>query len=454
MAKRVVVLNNILYFLKLIIIDKKIFIFILGNAEFKEASFLKKTFRVLSLFSGCGGMDIGFEGNFDVFPEFLNEVIHPEWVKKVTDNGLIRLPPTGFKTVFANDIMPESMRAWTKYFNNRRHKSEKVFKLGSVVDYVKIAKKDSKSQSIFPKNIDIVTGGFPCNDFSVAGKRLGFESHKSHKGTLRIDEPCIESRGQLYIWMKEVIEITKPYVFVAENVKGLVSLGDAKTIIENDFRGVDGGYVVVPARVLKATDYGVPQTRERIFFIGFRKDALKKKVLKAYETGLIPLEFDPYPIPTHAENSQGALKPYTTVRQALKGLPEPKFSNDLSHIRYSKAKFMGRHCQGQKEIDLDTPGPTIRAEHHGNIEFRRLSPKNGGKIFNEFHLEERRLTVRECARIQTFPDDYEFVIKEHNQRKFSVNATMAYKMVGNAVPPLLAYHVAQRLREIWNTIFK
>ncbi len=409
--------------------------------------------RILSLFSGCGGMDLGFEGDFDVFPEFLNEVIHPEWVKNRTGDGLVRLPPTGFTTVFANDIMPESMTAWINYFGKRESGKKKVFKLGSIVDFVKNAKRTPDSQTVFPDEIDMVTGGFPCNDFSVAGKRLGFESHKNHKGTLRIDEPSVESRGQLYIWMKEVIEITKPYVFVAENVKGLVSLGEAKAIIENDFQGVDGGYAVVPARVLKATDYGVPQTRERIFFIGFRKDALKKEVLKAYETGIIPVAFDPYPVPTHAECPQGALKAYTTVRMALSNLPEPNFSSDLSHINYSKAKYMGKHCQGQKEIDLDAPGPTIRAEHHGNIEFRRLSIKNGGKMLEEAHLSERRLTVRECARIQTFPDDYDFVIKEPEQRKFAVNATMAYKMVGNAVPPLLAYHVAQRLREIWGTIF-
>ncbi len=410
--------------------------------------------RTLSLFSGCGGMDLGFEGDFDVITEAINPKIHGDWLSYV-QGDTVRLPATRFLTVFANDIVPESRRAWEGYFSKRRN-IDCVYKLGSIVDFVRKAQENPTVKGVFPKGIDLVTGGFPCNDFSLAGRRLGFSSHKTHLGTSRLNEPTIESRGQLYIWMKEVIGLTRPKVFVAENVKGLVSLGDAKKVIERDFQGVDGGYLVVPARILKAVEYGVPQTRERIFFIGFRKDTLTKEALKALTSAKIPPEYDPYPVQTHAPMETECLLKYTSAGQALRGLPEPEESNELSQRFYSKAKYMGKHCQGQREIALELPGPTIRAEHHGNIEYRRLSKENGGLIQEEIEkrLPERRLTVRECARLQTFPDDYEFVVKHEGERKFYINTTMAYKMIGNAVPPLLAYHLAKRLEEIWDRLFK
>ena len=134
---------------------------------------------------------------------------------------------------------------------------------------------------MFPDDIDVVTGGFPCQDFSIAGKRQGFNSQKSHNGgKLSLDEPSIESRGQLYMWMREVITITKPSLFIAENVKGLTNLEDVKSIIEHDFAdAANGGYLVVPARVLHAADYGVPQSRERVIFFGFKKSALRSVIM-------------------------------------------------------------------------------------------------------------------------------------------------------------------------------
>lgn len=405
--------------------------------------------KVLSLFSGCGGMDLGFEGGFEVIKPAVNRDVHPDWIVDENDEW-VRLAETGFETVFANDIEAAAKRAWERYFGRSR-KVDGVYHIESVVGLVK-ADKANGSGFEFPRDIDVVTGGFPCNDFSLAGKRLGFNSHKTHDDKFRGDEPSVESRGQLYMWMKEVVELTKPKVFLAENVKGLMSLDDAKDVIENDFRQIAGGYVVVPARVLRAPEYGVPQTRHRVIFIGFRKNALKKAALKALTAEKIPIDYDPYPRVTHGG---GELMPYTSVRMALDGLPEPAESNDLTQKSYSKAKFMGTHCQGQKEINLDKPAPTIRAEHHGNIEYRRLSRDNGGLNFDELDagLKERRLTVRECARIQTFPDDYEFVIKNPGERRFVVNTTDAYRMIGNAVPPFLAYHLAKRIEALWERLF-
>jgi DNA (cytosine-5)-methyltransferase 1 len=418
--------------------------------------------KVISLFSGCGGMDLGFEGGFTILPESLNSKIHPDWAEK-QKNGTILLSRTSFENIFANDILKSARSAWIPYFS-KRGKSSESFHLESVVDLVK---KHQQGEHIFPNDIDVVTGGFPCQDFSVAGKRRGLNSHKNHLGIIQPEkeDPTEENRGRLYTWMRAVIELTKPKVFIAENVKGLVSLGNVKTIIENDFRSIDKeGYLLISGQVLNAADYGVPQNRERVIFIGFNKRFMRKEAQKALNELRVPDEYNPYPKKTHFKNiSNGSLpifgnydlRPYVTTRTALRGLAEPEMEqNDRSQMFYSKAKYCPQQ-QGNVEIKFDDVGPTIRAEHHGNIEYRRLSHEHGGKIIEELEsgLQERRLTIRECARIQTFPDDYEFVRNDDKNDPFNLSASSAYKLIGNAVPPLLAYNVAKRLEEIWDIVF-
>lgn len=414
----------------------------------------KKTITVLSLFSGCGGLDLGFEGDFDVLEKSINKAINPDWrCAKGASAEWRRLPKTQFNTVFANDIRQDAKMAWCTYFG-KRGMDTTVYHLDSIVDLVKAHK---AGKDPFPKNIDVVTGGFPCQDFSVSGKRLGFNSDKSHNGSsLETDAPSIENRGQLYMWMREVIAITQPNVFIAENVKGLANLTNVKSIIENDFRSIGGnGYLVVDARILHAADYGVPQSRERVVFIGFKKRALTEKALKELSARHINSLYDPYPPQTHSYTKGGdKLLPPTNLSQAFVGLAEPDQSSDKSQQRYSKAKYMGKHCQGQTEISLNDIGPTIRSEHHGNIEYRRLAKEHGGKQIKELQsgLAERRLTIRECARIQTFPDDYEFIIPPNGKTK-GVSASDAYKIIGNAVPPLLGYHIAKQLEKNWELYF-
>lgn len=404
--------------------------------------------RLLSLFSGCGGMDIGFEGDFMCLKKSINEKIHSDWIKE--DYGdWVRVAPTIFDTVFANDIRPDAKAAWVSYFGKRKKNANEIYHLGSIVDLVKRTK---NGEQVFPENIDIVTGGFPCQDFSVAGKRLGFHSQKSHLGVaLTSDEPSIENRGQLYMWMREVISITGPRLFIAENVKGLTNLEDVKEVIEHDFAEAgNGGYIVVPAKVLYAPDYGVPQSRERVIFFGFKKSAMTDEARKALTQSVISEQYDPYPVKTHGKG----LYPIVTCADAFIGLTEPEKSTDISQKKYSKAKYMGAHCQGQTEVKLDAVGPTIRSEHHGNIEFRRLSIEHGGKHFDELNagLQERRLTIRECARIQTFPDDYQFILPKTDLNR-SVSSSDAYKIIGNAVPCVLAYNIAKGIEEKWNRYF-
>lgn len=252
-------------------------------------------YRLLSLFSGCGGMDIGFEGGFiaprrSFYPNssFIDHVIDEDWVF---------LKKNHFSTVFANDILPEAKVGWTTFMSRYGHTPE-TYRLISIVDLVKM---HNCGADIFPKHIDVVTGGFPCQDFSVAGKRKGFDSQKDHEGHLRAEDvPTEESRGKLYYWMKQVIDITRPKIFIAENVKGLVSLGDVKDIIQRDFASANGnGYIVLSPQVLHAGNYGVPESRERVIFIGIRIEGLKQDAYQALTQDIVPETYNPYPQPTH-----------------------------------------------------------------------------------------------------------------------------------------------------------
>ena len=409
------------------------------------------TLRVLSIFSGCGGMDLGLEGGFICHKK---SVVDDSWIESSVGDNWALLKKTLFRTVFACDILEEARNTWLNYMS-RFHVNPSIFHLDSIVDLVKL---HNKGLDVFPHNVDVVTGGFPCQDFSVAGKRKGFDSSVSHNGERRIDdEPSEETRGKLYMWMKQVIDIVQPKMFIAENVKGLVSLGDVKDIIQKDFSSAHGNdYIVLDPQVLHAGNYGVPETRERVIFIGIKRSALNEQALKALTQKQIPSEYNPYPHPTHNYNVQNdrLAKPVTCM-DVLGELPEPANSSDLSQMFYSNAKYMGAKCQGQTEINLNGLGPTIRSEHHGNIEFRRLSKEHGGRHEEELNkgLAERRLTPRECALIQTFPPDYPFVNYRKGTKRYEVSPSGAYKVIGNAVPPILAYNIARRIQEIWKLFF-
>ena len=366
------------------------------------------TLRVLSLFSGCGGMDLGLEGGFICHR---HSVTNPGWVRhKVNDNWVL-LNRNAFRTVFACDILEEARLTWLRYMS-RFHVNPDIYHLESIVDLVKLHK---EGNDVFPSNIDIVTGGFPCQDFSVAGKRRGFDS------------------------------------------SGLVSLGDVKEIIQRDFSTANGNdYIVLEPQVLHAANYGVPETRERVIFIGIKRSALSRDAIAALEQENIPALYNPYPAPTHDFNvHDNELPSPVSCRDIFQDLPEPSDSEDLAQQVFSGAKYLGNGSQGQTEINIDGLAPTIRSEHHGNIEFRRLSLEHGGKIMDELNrgLQERRLTPRECALIQTFPPDYPFVFCKNGSKRYAVSPSGAYKVIGNAVPPMLAYNIAKRIQEVWPLYF-
>jgi DNA (cytosine-5)-methyltransferase 1 len=167
--------------------------------------------RILSLFSGAGGMDIGFLGNFSL-PIPLAKVLEEEF-RFINGNTL---PQNPFEIVYANDINKYGAICYKNYFQKYNRPFEH-YELKSIIDKLKEV---DTGNSFFPKNIELVIGGFPCQDFSLAGKRMGFQSIKNHLGE-NTPQTELDNRGNLYLAMKRVIEITKPKMFVAENVKGL-----------------------------------------------------------------------------------------------------------------------------------------------------------------------------------------------------------------------------------------
>ena len=271
---------------------------------------MKDKFSVISLFTGCGGLDLGFLGDFT-------------FLRKKYDGRK-------FEIIWANDIDKPSCETFRNYFNHNIVN----------VDITEICNAGNSSPFSFDDhpqvNADIVLGGFPCQDFSHAGRRRGLKSE----------------RGALYRSMVKVIQLTNPLMFVAENVQGLLTIDGGKAIrtIVNNFE--DLGYHVV-YKLLTAADYGVPQTRKRVFIVGSKKSKLP------------PFK---YPKPLN-ENK------WITLREAIGDL-ETVGEGALPNHYWSKARK--NKGQGNNVLDADKPGPTMRTEHHGNIEFhwngkRRLS---------------------------------------------------------------------------------
>ena len=336
-----------------------------------------KKYKILSLFSGCGGLDLGLEGGFS----FLGS----EYSKNP------------FEVIWANDINAKASQTQALNFPHTKVVCADITKLLGIED------EEDKELTLFKEDItlpeaDIVVGGFPCQDFSLAGKRKGL--------TVK--------RGQLYLSMAKVIEKIRPKIFLAENVKGLLSWENGlgiRTMVE-DFEKL--GYHV-EYKLHNTANFGVPQTRERVIIVGIRKDRFKE------------LKID-WPKETHSSDPKSTnLLPWVTLKEAIGDLEDDKKHSCLPNSGYSKAKlFPG--TQGNSVTKADKPGPTMRAEHHGNIEFHYKLP--------------RRLSAREAARIQSFPDDFVFVS----------STTDAYRQVGNAVAPVFGWHLAKMLENMLSKI--
>lgn len=333
--------------------------------------------KILSLFSGCGGLDLGFKkANFDI-------VAANEFDKTIWKTFELNHPET---SLIKKDIR----------------------KIDADMD--------------LPKNIDGIIGGPPCQSWSEAGSLKGIN----------------DERGQLFFDYIRILKNKKPKFFLAENVSGMLANRhiDAVNNIMQLFSNC--GYDV-SLNLVNAKDYAVPQERKRIFYIGFRKDlnvnfqfpdgstildsqkiTLKQTIFDLQDTAIPALEKNKHN-PKAINNNEyytGSYSPIFMSRNRIKNWDEQAFTVQAS----------GRQCQ------LHPQAPKMQKISTNKYIFAK------GKE----HLY-RRLTVREIARIQGFPDDFKFDY---------ININDAYKMIGNAVPINLSFEIAKAIKNSLEKIYE
>ncbi len=337
-----------------------------------------KKFKVASLFAGCGGLDLGFE-------------------------------QAGFDIIWANEY---DKAIWETYEYNHRH-----------------TKLDKRSMWDIPSDeipqVDGIIGGPPCQSWSLAGAMRGEK----------------DPRGQLFFEYVRVLKDKKPLFFLAENVAGIISKTHIKSFENLLIQFKDIGYNV-DYKLLNAKNYGVPQERLRVIIVGYDAKKLGKHFI--------------FPEPTHAEKNElnedlfkagSGIKPVVTLKEAIGNLPEPvpaKEKNKANgNIKFPNHEYMNGgfstiYMSRNRKKEWGDPSFTIQAGgRHAPLcpESSKMVKvgQDEWKFDKDSKLPYRRLSVRECARVQAFPDNFIF--------KYQAVAD-GYKMVGNAVPVLLAKVIA------------
>lgn len=361
------------------------------NPNQEKLYYDKNKANIVSLFCGAGGLDLGVElAGLDckIGAEEVNKALEKKYTfESIRDQGV-------FHHVYANDFFNEALETYKQNFQS------KVF----------LHNQDIRKVSKFPDG-DLVLGGFPCPGFSEAGPRL-------------VDDP----RNFLYIHFIRCLLEVKPKFFIAENVKGMLTLGKGEVFrqIKQDFEA--SGYRVYH-KLVNSRDYGVPQIRERVFLIGVRED--------------IDFEYE-FPEPTHGESL--FLDPYVTLRDAIGDLednPGDYFTGSYSSI------FMSRNRKKSWEEQSFTIQASGRQApiHPGGLPMEKISKDKW--IFLDGEENNRRLSIKEISRIQTFPDWYKFSMGNTNiSRNGQLNKV--YKQIGNAVPVELARAIARPIAEFFN----
>lgn len=326
---------------------------------------------VISLFSGAGGLDLGFHR-------------------------------AGFVTAIANEFDPKICPTFRYNFPN-----------------VNLIEGDIRNidAGAFPQHVDGIIGGPPCQSWSEGGAKRGFN----------------DPRGQLFLEYIRILEATQPLFFVAENVSGMLAPRHANAVAAflESFRHAGQHGYDVQLRMLNAKDYQVPEDRDRVFYIGFRQD--------------LNIHDFVFPAP---------IAPRLTLRDAIWDLQntaipalEKNHTNGAACIvdnhEYYVSGFSPIYMSRNRVRGWDEQGFTVQASgrqcqlHPQAPKMELVEPNHRRFVPGSEHLY-RRMTVREVARIQTFPDDFHFIYEDLNN---------GYKMIGNAVPVNLAFHIATQIRQ-------
>ncbi len=312
--------------------------------------------KVASLFCGCGGTDVGLLGNFD----FLG--------KHYSTNNM--------EIVYANDIDDNACKIFEENFGIKPDNR----------DIREVASMDLP-------DFDILTGGFPCQSFSIIAqnpKRLGVK----------------DDRGKLFFEMCRILKDKQPKCFIAENVKGLLTANQrsAFPLILEEFK--NSGYDV-KYMILNSANYGVPQKRERVIIVGFRKD----------------LNID-FVFPNQVITDEDLFEP---LKKVIENTVDEKyyFSEKAVEGMMKKREKMNK---GRAQ-DIEKPCNTVGA-HLAKVSLNSTDPV----LFNGSRY--RRFTPREVARIQSFPETFELIGTESAQ----------YRALGNAIPPVMIWYVANTVK--------
>lgn len=327
----------------------------------------KEKIDVISLFSGCGGMDLGFH-------------------------------QAGFNIKWANDIEKRACETYAKNIGDHI-----VCEDITQLDYSKIP------------DADLILGGFPCQDFSMIWKRGGITT----------------DRGNLYQNFVEIVSQKQPLMFVAENVKGILTANKKKAIkqIIKDFSQTgDYGYNTT-AHLINFAEYGVAQLRERVLIIGVRKD--------------LDTFFD---IPSPTRDSDN----YFSSKEALKGVKKVKHNNEHQNIQPKTIEKLKLIPPGGNFTDIPKDSPHYVKGMISHV-YRRLHPDKpsttiiaagGGGTWGYHYDEPRPLTNRERARLFGYPDDF----------VFEGTITEVRKQIGNSVPPAGILPFAKQIKVFLESI--